>query len=269
MSSLIYIISKEKWVTMKIDMKIAYIMLILDLGGACTVFFNSVNNLAGNGLFVANQTLCNTGATLLNLFYITSIYCVGVVSLERCLLIVFKREYSDKFYYYIIVGLFVINVASCVIAWSLNGFSIYPVSVHCYFNLKTIGGFVGSFLTVVTIGISDALIFVCYPMICIYRKNQSQRSQLELGLDPQKVRKEVNRVIFKSLLIIIVSLVTNGPIVIILIVTWFNPYVLTPVIDCWQCILIDANILLNLIILLNMKPELTKSLKQLWRINTE
>jgi hypothetical protein len=269
MGSLIYIVSKEKWASMKVDLKLAYIMLILDLGGACTVFFNSVNNLAGNGLFVANQTLCNLGSIMLSAFFISSIYCVGVISLERCLLIVFKREYSGKFYYCIIGCLSLLNVASWIVAWSMNGYGIYVLSSYCFFNLKTWGGFIGSFLTVVSVGISYTFIFVCYPMICIYRKNQSQSSQLELGLDPVKVKKEVNKVILKSMFIIFASLATNGPYMIILIITWFNPNILTPKIDCAQAILIDFNLIVNTFILLNMKPELFKSLKQMWGFKSD
>ncbi|KXN71627.1 hypothetical protein CONCODRAFT_5700 [Conidiobolus coronatus NRRL 28638] len=269
MGSLIRVISRDKWKNMKVDMKLAYMMIFLDLFGAFCLLFNSINNLASHGLFVSNRILCNLDAIMLFLSFFTSIYCVGIVSLERCLLIVYKREYSERFYFSILGGLSLINIIAAIQAWVLNGYTLFPMSLYCFYNLKTPGGFTGSVLMVVSVGIADTLLFVCYPMICIYRRKQSQNAQLELGLDPLKVQREVNRTIYKSLGIILASALTNGPYMVILIITWFNPDFLTPIIDFFQTVIIVSNLLLNTLILLNMKPELLKSLKEMWGFNSE
>jgi hypothetical protein len=203
---------------------------------------------------------------MLFLSFFTSIYCVGIISLERCLLIVYKKEYTEKFYYYILGGLSFINLIAAIQAWVLDGYTLFPLSLYCFYNLKTPGGFAGSVLMVLSVGIADTLLFVCYPMICFSRRRQSQTAQLELGLDPEKVRVDVNRTIFKSFVIIFASALTNGPYMVILIITWFNPDFLTPTIDFFQTVIIVSNMLLNTIILLNIKPELLKSLKEMWGI---
>ncbi|KXN71626.1 hypothetical protein CONCODRAFT_5699 [Conidiobolus coronatus NRRL 28638] len=269
MGSLIRIMSRVKWKNMHVDMKLSYMMIWLDLFGAFCLLFNSINNFASHGLFVSNRIFCNLDAIMLFLSFFTSIYCVGIVSLERCLLIVYKREYSERFYFYILGGLSLINIIAAIQAWILNGYTLFPMSLYCFYNLKTPGGFVGSVLMVVSVGVADTLLFVCYPMICVYRRKQSQKAQLELGLDPEKVKLEVNRTIAKSLGIILASGLTNGPYMVILIITWFNPDFLTPMIDFFQTVIIVSNLLLNTVILLNIKPELLKSLKKMWGIKSE
>lgn len=266
MGSLIRIMCRIKWSCMKIDTKLSLTMIVLDLFSACCLLFNSINNFASNGLFVSNRILCNIDAIMLFLSFFTSIYCVGIISLERCLLIVYKKEYTEKFYYYILGGLSFINLIAAIQAWVLDGYTLFPLSLYCFYNLKTPGGFAGSVLMVLSVGIADTLLFVCYPMICFSRRRQSQTAQLELGLDPEKVRVDVNRTIFKSFVIIFASALTNGPYMVILIITWFNPDFLTPTIDFFQTVIIVSNMLLNTIILLNIKPELLKSLKEMWGI---
>ncbi|KXN66436.1 hypothetical protein CONCODRAFT_11727 [Conidiobolus coronatus NRRL 28638] len=104
----------------------------------------------------------------------------------------------------------------------------------------------------------------CYTTICIYRRNQSRSNQLDLGLDPEKVKKEVNTVIIKSLAIMATNLFTSGVYMGILAITWFKPSALTNVTDMIQVLFIQPSMIINTLILLNMKPELWKGLKKLY-----
>ncbi|KXN66435.1 hypothetical protein CONCODRAFT_11726 [Conidiobolus coronatus NRRL 28638] len=109
----------------------------------------------------------------------------------------------------------------------------------------------------------------CYTTICIYRRNQSRSNQLDLGLDPAKVKREINIVIVKSLAIMATNLFTSGVYMGILAFTWFKPNAITNVTDMVQVLFIQPSMIINTLILLNMKPELWKGLKKLYGLRSE
>jgi hypothetical protein len=131
------------------------------------------------------------------------------------------------------------------------------------FNATTSGGIIESALCLLSCGISEAMVFICYPVIYIYSRSQSEKSQLELGLDPAKIKKEANTEILKSLALIVASGLNNGPYCILFAINWIDPSKLTPTVNMAQVIFMSITILINSLILPNLKAGLWKSLEEL------
>ncbi|KXN73114.1 hypothetical protein CONCODRAFT_4001 [Conidiobolus coronatus NRRL 28638] len=139
-----------------------------------------------------------------------------------------------------------------------------PLAQYCHFDVDTKSGLISAALLIVSCGISDSLVFICYPIICFHCRKESKRSQLELGMDPEKVKTRVNTTLAKSLALILASMFTNVPYCVILITCMAKVQVLTPATDLVQTILMATTVLVNSLILINLKPELWRSLKLLW-----
>jgi hypothetical protein len=252
---------KEKW---KIDMKLCFILLWVDLACALNILVNASFNIARFPYYIGNGNLCILNGILITLTVSTAVNLMGIISLERFLMVVFNIKYGLRFYAPIIGFFCILNIGNEIQAAVNNGYEIYPIALYCMYNQTKTSGLVGSILVVVSGALSYSLIVFCYLAICFYRRSQSQKAQLELGLDPDKVRKEVNSTIYRSLSIIFFSILTTGVYVIIIIVSWFDNSIVTPAIDMIQSILVESQMVINTLVLLNMRPDLWKQLKDLY-----
>jgi hypothetical protein len=265
--SILISIVKYKTAKWKIDMKLCFILLWVDLACALNILVNASFNIARFPYYLGNEALCRLNGILITITVATAVNLMGVISLERCLIVLFKKEYGLKFYLPIIGFFCILNIANEVQATVNSGYKIYPIALYCMFNQAKATGLVASILLVISGAISYTLIVICYLAICFYRRSQSQKAQLECGLDPDKVRKEVNATVYRSLSIIFFSILTTGVYVIIIIISWFDPSVETPLSDMIQSILVECQMIINTMILLNMRPELWRGLKRLYGLN--
>jgi hypothetical protein len=266
---LLIAISRMKWKSLKIDMKLGFLMIIFDLGAGIDTFINHFSNLIHSSWNLPTKWSCSLNAFICLFFFINSIILVGLVSIERCLLIVYKRAYSDKFYYTIAMIFCTLNAMISIVIPFYEGFNIVASSTYCLLDVSTIAGIAGSLLVGGLMGASLVCIFFGYTMIILYRSNQSKQAQLELGLDPEKVKKEVRSTVIKSLSIIFVSAITNGPYTVLLLLQMISSAFLTPAILAVSAILINCNTMLNSLILLNMKPELLNEVRKAYGFKTD
>ncbi|KXN73024.1 hypothetical protein CONCODRAFT_4040 [Conidiobolus coronatus NRRL 28638] len=255
---------RTKWINMKVDMKIAVLMVIFDLCSAIEAILLDFFNLVHYPWILPNQLACTINSVLVIFFFFNSLGLVGVLSLERCLLIVYEKEYSDGFYYTIIVCLLTFNIIICLISSLTDGFGLAPIGTYCMFNVNVTGGIIGSLLAGVLLSISLLVVFFGYIKICLFRREESKIAQIELGLDPKKVQRDVNSTIFKSLLIILGSFLAYTPYTLILLLQIASKSFQTPELCAAATLLIDVNIALNSLILINMKPELYEEIKKIY-----
>ncbi|KXN73025.1 hypothetical protein CONCODRAFT_4041 [Conidiobolus coronatus NRRL 28638] len=265
---LLIVALRTKWSKMKIDMKIAVLIATFDLCSAIDAILLDFFNLVHFPWNLPNQLSCTINSVVVIFFFFNSLGLVGILSLERCLLIVYKKDYSDGFYYTIIIGLFTFNIIICLISSLTDGFGLAPIGTYCLFNINVTGGLIGSLLAGALLSISLFVIFFGYIKICLFRREQSKKAQIELGLDPKKVRKDVNSTIFKSLLIIFGSFLAYTPCTLILLLQIASTSFQTPELCAVATILIDSNTTINSLILINMKPDLYKEIKKIYGFKT-
>jgi hypothetical protein len=256
---------KTKHSKMKVDMKIAILIATFDLCSALDAIILILFNLFHNPMNLPNQLSCNINAALVVFFFFNSLGLVGILSIERCLLIVYKKEYSDSFYYVIISCLLATNIGICLFTSLNDGFGLSPIGNYCIFNINVTGGLIGSLLAGALLSISLIAIFFGYIKICLFRREHSKRTQIELGLDPRKVQKDVNSTIIKSLSIIFASFLAYVPYTLILLLQIASKSFQKIELCIIATILIDSNITLNSLILINMKPELYDGIKKFYR----
>jgi hypothetical protein len=264
--SLLVVVFKDKYIERKTGMKLSIILLFLDLIISITTLINSLFAIVHYSNNLNSRLACTLNAISIGLPYVISINLMGIISLERCLLVVFKRACSRNFYFGLLLIFALLNSINFILGGIFNAFEVFPIALYCFFHPTSLAGFIGSIATVLILVPPYSLIVFCYIAICVYRRNQSQIAQLELGLDPTKVRKEVNSTILKSLLLITTSLFTSGIYVAIMIVSWFKPSILNPKIDMFQIIFLESQMIVNTSLLLNMQPKLWKGLKKLYGI---
>jgi hypothetical protein len=269
MTPLIIAAFRTKWSNMKIDMKIAMIMVFFDVGSAFDAMMVHFDNLIHIPWNYPTQLSCTINSLFSLFTFFNSTSLVGLLSMERCILIVYKKHYSDRFYYIIILILIMLNIGICTLAALTSGFDLIPIGTYCLFTVYTVGGIVGSLLTGGLVGCSLFATFFGYIKICIFRREQSKKAQIELGLDPVKVQKEVNSTILKSLSIIIVSALANGPYTLIFLLQIASESFNTPQVYLAGTVLINLNVTLNSLILINMKPELYKEIKRMYGFNVD
>jgi hypothetical protein len=260
---------QQKWSSHKVGMKLSILMVVFDVLTAADAILVSFNNLLNIPWNYPNDISCTINPIISLVIYFTSVCLVAVISLERCLLIVYKKQYSDKFYYLIIFILIITILAICVLTSILNGWGLVATGVYCLFDVSKFGGLIGSLLSGILIGSCLFVIFFAYTKICLFRFDQSQVEQLELGLDPEKVKKDANSTIIKSLLIVIISVLTNGPFTLLLMMQIISKNLNTPVTNSISSILINFNLLTNALLLLNMKPELWKGIKSFYGLKVD
>ncbi|KXN67095.1 hypothetical protein CONCODRAFT_10915, partial [Conidiobolus coronatus NRRL 28638] len=210
--------NNEGW---KIDMKLCAMLLGVDLACTLLILFYNLQYLFYSNTYLEGHALCNLNGALVNILFPTAVFLMAVISLERCLLIVFKREFSLMFYFCIFATFSMINAANVAQTVINNGYIAYPLAIYCQYNTSQTAGLVGSVVMVLVGGISYNMIILSYLAICFYRRSQSLKAQLELGLDPIKVKKEVNSTIIKSLIIMLGSILSTGIFVVITAISWF------------------------------------------------
>ncbi|KXN66395.1 hypothetical protein CONCODRAFT_11772 [Conidiobolus coronatus NRRL 28638] len=267
--SLLFIIIKNKPQRLHVDMKLTCIVIISDFVSSLSTSTSALANILNLGQGLDNPILCRLNAIALGIGFSTSLITIGVLSLERCLIIVYEKELAPKYYYLIIIVESSILLGFLIFCAATEGFHIMPTSEYCLLDISTSSGLSTSIAFFIIGGTSLVTVLICYTKICVFRRSQSLEAQLELGLNPLKVKREVNITILKSLTLIAASLLTNGPYVAIQVFTWIDPKFLTPLSDTISCICITSSAFINTIILLKLKPEFLNLLKQLWGFKCE
>jgi hypothetical protein len=268
--SLLISIYKYKTKNRNIDLNLCIILLFLDLMCSSITLSTSLFSVFHYSKYISTQGLCNLNGILNFVPFSTAIELMGIISLERCLLVIYKKHYPYKKYIYLLLVFIMLNgVVNSVQTALANGFDILPNAIYCLFDPSTTGGLIGSIISGLCCIVAYTLIIICYMAICIYRRNETRKIRSNLGLNPIVIKREINSTIAKSVAIMLASLFTSGVYVSIMIISWFNPNIFTNITDMVQVIFIEPQMLINTILLLNMKPELLKNLKKLYGFNSE
>jgi hypothetical protein len=254
------VLMNRKWSHMNIDLKLITITLVFDIISCLESGLNCFFNIINFQYNLSYSWSCNLTATICLIGFITSINLVGLIALERCLLICYQTKIKEIYYWIILLIFILINVSSIVISWLHHGFTILPASMYCMFDVNTRAGRITGIITLLLALVSVAMVFVGYIKISLKRAQESKQSQIELGLNPAVVKKTMRSTIIKSMIIIFVSCLNNGPYCILVVISLFEPKFLTPLIDCISTSCLMLNLCLNTIIVLHMRPGLFKEI---------
>jgi hypothetical protein len=229
-------------------------------------FTSGICNLVGFADYINSKLSCALNAAIIVFSAVASINLVGVVALERYLLIVREKGLFNRTYYMIILGLQLINLFSVTICGVFGGFSINSTSVYCIYNTTTWAGVVGTIILALSISSSIFMIYLGYISIMIKRRKLTLQNQNIFPFKAEKIKKDANSTILKSGLIIIVSTITTLPYCILLFISLINPKFLTPLVMTLCTVLSMLNMAINTIIVLRLRTDLWNGLKELFFI---
>ncbi|KXN69815.1 hypothetical protein CONCODRAFT_7706 [Conidiobolus coronatus NRRL 28638] len=263
-SSLLISIIKYKKEKLDLDLRLCILLLIFDLCSSVVFIINGIAAALNYSSYINTRAMCDLVGVLTLLPFIVSVNLMAVISLQRCLVIVYNKEYSHRFYYIILIVMVLMSIINSLQTSIFNGFAVFPNAIYCSLDPSTASGLAGSLLLSTICGLEYGTIVFCYISICIYRRKHSQKAQIELGLDPVKVKKSVNSTIIKSLSIIATSLFTSGVYVLTIVVSCIYPDFITNFTELLQIFFLSPQMILNTIILLVMKPALWDGMKKLY-----
>jgi hypothetical protein len=262
-SLVIFLTLRNKWRRLDIDLKLVCFTLIFDILNCFLAIITAICNMIGYAEYLNSRFSCSLNSVLTIFTAIGSINLVGLVALERYLLIVKQKILKNKIYYMLILGLQFINLASGAVSGAFGGFSIGSASVYCMLNLDSWAGIFGSIVLNLSTGASIFMIYFGYVNIMIKRRNIALETQKLFPSKAKKIRSEANSTIIKSTLIIIASTFTTIPYSAILFITIFNPIFLTPLVAAICILSAMFNMIFNPIIVLKLRIDLWYELKAL------
>jgi hypothetical protein len=256
------IILRNKWKLLSIDLKLICFTLIFDLLMSFYCFISGICNIVGYSGYLNSKFSCTLNAIIYIFTCVTSINLVGVVALERYLLIVKEIVLHNRTYYIIILSLQFLNLASCLITSIFGSFGISSTSVYCIYDTANWAGISGTMILALSISISIIMTYFSYTNIIIKRRKLTLQNQTVLPFKAKKIRRDANSTIIKSALIIIASTITNLPFNLFLIMEFIDPKFLTPQIQTICTILSMFNMVINSLIILRLRTDLWNKFKE-------
>lgn len=191
------------------DLIMSCILCLINLSASISLFFTCIFILSGNNLLVYNDSLCDLQLLTLVIPLMCNSYLIGLISVERCLLIVFNIQPNKVTYLALSSILVIFPQIMCI--WVLcNNHAMLSISgVYCKHYAKiSIGAYV--LFIYMLLGTSSLIcVIFSYSSIVIFRHKQLNRNRLSLHLTKSEVLKDKLIIIFKSLLILVIFFVNH------------------------------------------------------------
>jgi hypothetical protein len=261
-SSVLLILMKKNLRRLNIDLQLVALTLIFDIATGLYCITNSIANFVEIDYFLNTRVKCNINATFGIIAVATSFNIVGIIAVERCLLIVYDIQFKKK-YYFVLLSLFLLlNFLCILVCWIFNGFGQTPTRVYCMFDLYEIGGKAGSIMLGISCLISLTLVYTSYIVIILKRRSRINKMRRELGEHCGRFLHKKNTTLVKSMAIIIVSTLSNLPYCIIEIMILIDYSYNIPALEMVATTCMMLNQILNTILLLHMRPDILADLKE-------
>ncbi|KXN69081.1 hypothetical protein CONCODRAFT_71770 [Conidiobolus coronatus NRRL 28638] len=259
---ILFVVHKYFRKELHIDLQMGLFMVALDTASSLGIAFGGLLNLPPLNLMVKYHSLCIIQVFCVSTTLVTSMLIMGVIALERCLLIVYNIKLEDKVYWIIISVCLSIAVANDLMVVCTDSIGLQPSGGMCHYSVNTRYGRAAYIIMLFTSAGSFCVLIVSYCKIVYNRHVTSRREQLALGLDPAKVKRETNRTTVKLLSILVINLVTNLPYVITQIVGLFDPTYYTPRVAFFTVPFLVLSLWWNSVIYLGLNEKIYIKLKE-------
>jgi hypothetical protein len=202
----LWIISRSNWKRLHPDLFMSSILCFNNTCISIGLFFTSIFILAGDNMIVYNDYLCDIQLIVMVIPLVINSYLIGLISIERCLLIVFNIKLDKSVY--IVLSFFLITIPTGFGIWGLtNGHSSVSISGVYSTSPPAKSSRFYVLLCYLILGLlSMASVTISYSIIVIFRFKQLSRNQRELNVAKKQVVREKLTIIFKSALIFLVFL---------------------------------------------------------------
>ncbi|KXN74282.1 hypothetical protein CONCODRAFT_2658 [Conidiobolus coronatus NRRL 28638] len=242
--------------SMHIDIQLGLFLTFLDTLSGFDFIINGIANLPPLNLYSKYYNWCISAQITGSTTFVSSMLVIGVIALERCLLIVYNIKLKNWYYWLMIACCCSVPFLIAMLVIFTNSVALVPAGIFCHFDAGTYYGVVAYILMFSFSSLAITVLIFSYVKIIIFRYRYSQREQLELGLEPDKVKKETQKTAIKLLSVLIINIGSNFPYCIAQIVGLFDPKLYSPKVAFFVVPWIALNIIWNSIIFLVIQEQI-------------
>jgi hypothetical protein len=198
----IYILSKSNFKKIHSDLIMSGVLCFNNLIISISLFFTSIFILCGYNAIVYNNYLCDAQFITFVIPLVINSYIISLISVERCLLIVYNIKLSNLVYIISTFVLFAIPI----------GFALRNITVdHTNISIAGVYAIVSPAMSTkfpvlaVYLGlglISIVVVIVSYIKILIFRILYLNQNRQTLNISKEEIFKQKLRIILKSVLIL-------------------------------------------------------------------
>jgi hypothetical protein len=256
------LLTKRSLRNSNIDLQLIFLLLIFDWLSAFDLVLEGILNVPGLELITANEALCTATAGISNVTFMISIVLVSILSLERCILVVFDVRVKSFIYWLLFLIILATLISLSILAIVKNQIKVQYGLTYCWITVETSLGKLISLIDLIIIAFSQLMITVCYIMIVISRRLSSQALLRDMGVQRQKIMKQVNQTTIRSLIIIIASVICNLPYICLQLIKLIDYSIIHPLFELTALALLCLNSVFNVLILLFIQESLSTELKR-------
>jgi hypothetical protein len=206
----IYIILKGNLKKLHPDLVMSGVLCFNNLIISISLFFTSIFILCGYNAIVYNDYLCDTQLVTLVIPLLINSYIIGLISIERCLLIVYNIKLSNLVYIVSTFILFAIPMAFAIRGLALGHTLISISGVYAVSSPAMSTKFP---ILAVYLGlglISMVAVILSYSIILIFRISYLNQNRQNLNISKEEIFQEKLRIIAKSLLILFIFIFNHS-----------------------------------------------------------
>jgi hypothetical protein len=255
-SILLYILLKKLRKSKHNDLILTFLAVLADSISSGGLLFRAIFTQYPYNILKEHYGWCYYDAIVNNFALTYSGYILGILSVQRMLLIVFNLKISIYIWISIACALYFTIIGACIYISTLTNLSLSIVEVFCLFKASpSTKTFYTSLITCTLL--TYILTIISYIAIIIFSCRQCLK-QLTLNLDKSTVYRECRAIIFKSLFFLIPYMVIYFG----RIYCWFYEMITgeprTFLMEYVSIILISSAVIINCSIILYINKEVNK-----------
>ncbi|KXN67628.1 hypothetical protein CONCODRAFT_10287 [Conidiobolus coronatus NRRL 28638] len=140
--AILHVVLKHFRKNMHIDMKLGLCLVVLDVLSSIDFIFSSIANLPVFQLYVHYPVACMVQVAWASTTFITSMNLIGIIALERCLLIVYNIRLKDKHYWYMVFVAYIIPLFNAILCIATDSVEFQNFGVVCHYSAHTLYGII-------------------------------------------------------------------------------------------------------------------------------
>jgi hypothetical protein len=253
--TIIYTVLKHFRKNMHIDIKLALFLTILDTLSGVDFIFTGILNLPPLNFYANYHGWCVSQVITGSCTFVSSMLVIGVIALERCLLIVYNIRLDDFYYWLMLFICCLVPIILALMTTLTDSVGLMTSGVFCHYDSQTFYGTLAYIIMLVFSSISVGTLVISYTKIVLFRLCHNRKQQLELGLDPIKVNRNTKSTAIKLMSILILNVGTNMPFCLAQLMSLFDPKYLSPKVAFFVVPWCGLNIVWNSLLFLGIQEK--------------
>jgi hypothetical protein len=250
------------------DLFMSGILCFNNLCISISLFFTSIFILCGYNAIVYNDYLCDIQSFTLTIPLLVNSYIIGLISIERYLLIVFNIKFGKMIYVVLTLLLYILPYAFAIKGLTIDHTVISMAGVYGMSSPKMSTKF--PFLSVYAVlGLTSmTAVIISYLCILIFRLSHLNQNRQNLNVSKEEIIKQKLRITLKSVLILFLFTFNHSGKIYILISDVFFKIPRTFMLDAVTENLIIYSTVTDVTLLLTMNNDIRLKFYKFFNLNS-